>query len=492
MRIITGAFCHETSTFTPVPTTWDSYLNERFGYLRGGEILRKFSRTNTPIGGFAEGARSHGFELLPTIYANPYPSGPTPREIFDAVLSEILERVADAGRIDGVLFELHGSMVAEGIDDGDGHILSAIRDLVGPEVPILAQLDIHSNVSRTMIEKADVLVGRETYPEIDQAERGRECADILMRIHRDGLRPTMALCKIPMIWGLNQVTAHSPMREAIAELHRIEAKPGVVCGSVATSFPLSDVPDMGASVYIVTDADQALAQTCADQLGAWLFARRADWHVTVSSTRDALEEAEAAARYPAIFSDRSDNPGGGSPGDSTGMLKTFIDAKLRKACLIHMVDPEAVRQCQKAGTGATLTLDVGAKSSPLQGDPLTMEAKVVALSDGRFRFEGPRNAGLEGDSGPSSHIEQNGIHVLLVSKREQPFDTALARSLGLNPRRMRYIGIKSATHYRAAFEPWAGAIYPVSEPGVHNPATGELQFHNLGRKLYPIDELPQD
>ena len=490
MRIITGAFCHETSTFTPVETTWESYRNERFGYLRGDELLRKFSGTNTPIGGYAEGARAHGFELLPTIYANPYPSGPTPRGIFDAVLDEMLEGISKAGRIDGVLLELHGSMVAEGIEDGEGHILTVIRQLVGPEVPILAQLDIHSNVSQTMVEKADVLVGRETYPEIDQAERGLECADILMRIHRDGLRPTMALSKLPMIWGLNQVTAHSPMREAIAELHRIEAQPGVVCGSIATSFPLADVPDMGASVYVVTDSDQALAQACADELAAWIFDRRTDWHVKVSSTREALAEAEAAARFPAIFSDRSDNPGGGSPGDSTGMLRAFMEAGLRDACIIHIVDPEAVAQCHKAGRGAVLTLDVGAKSTPLQGDPLTMEARVAGLSDGRFRFEGPRNAGLEGDSGPSAHIEQDGVHVILVSKREQPFDTALSRSLGLTPQRMRYIGIKSATHYRAAFEPWAGAIYPVSEPGVHNPAAGDLKFHNLGRKVYPLDELP--
>ena len=179
----------------------------------------------------------------------------------------MLDRTAEAGSIDGVLLELHGAMVAEGIDDGEGHILEAMRDLVGPQVPILAQLDIHSNVSQRMVEIADVLVGRGTYPEIDQAERSRECADVLVRMLREGLRPTMALHQIPMMWGVNQVTAHSPMREAIAELHKIEAQPGVICGSIATCFPLADIPDMGASVYIVTDNDQALAQAYADQLG---------------------------------------------------------------------------------------------------------------------------------------------------------------------------------------------------------------------------------
>jgi hypothetical protein len=161
MRIITGAISHETSTFTTVPTTWESY-RERFGYLHGAEILERFRQTNTPVGGFIEGADAHGFELIPTIFAEPHPSGPTPRAIFDTILNELLQGIEAAGPIDGVLLELHGSMVAEGIDDGEGHILTAVRELIGPEVPIVGQLDIHSNVSKRMVEMADVLIGPKT------------------------------------------------------------------------------------------------------------------------------------------------------------------------------------------------------------------------------------------------------------------------------------------------------------------------------------------
>ena len=489
MRVITGAIGHETSTFTTVATTWESYRNQRFGYLIGDEIISKFRGTNTTIGGYIAGAEAHGFELIPTIYANAHPSGPTPRHIFDAILKDMLDRIAGAGSIDGVLLDLHGAMVAEGIDDGEGHILTAVRELVGPQVPILAELDIHSNVSRRMIEMADVLIGRETYPEIDQAERARECADVLIRIHREGVRPTMALHQIPLVWGLNQVTAHSPMREAIAELHRIEAQPGVICGSIATCYPLADIPDMGASVYIVTDNDPDLAQRYADELAAWIWERREDWHVPMPPTREALAQARAAGKFPVIFADRNDNTGGGSPGDSTGMLQTFIEAGLKDACILYIVDPEAVRACQEAGVGATLTLDVGAKSTPLQGQPIRMTAEVVALSDGDFRYDGPRNAGLESSMGPSAYIRQSGIHVLLVTEREQPFDTAFSRTMGLDPRQMRYIGVKSTVHFRAGFESWAGAIHAVSEPSVHDPVGKELPFHNLGRKLYPFDDI---
>jgi microcystin degradation protein MlrC len=488
MRIVTGAISHETSTFTPVPTTWANY-HERFGYLRGAEIVERFQGTNVPTGGFIDGAIAHGFELIPTIFTEPHPSGPTPRAVFDAILDEMLNRIADAGTIDGVLLELHGAMVAEGIDDGEGYILAAVRSLVGPHVPIVGQLDIHANVSRRMVELADVLIGRETYPEIDMAARGRECADVLMRILRDSLRPTMALHQIPMIWGMNQVTAHPPMREAIAELHRIEAQPGVVCASIATGFRLADVPDMGSSVYVVADGDRVLAQRYADELGAWLFERRADWHIPFPTTAEALRQAQASGRFPAIFADWTDNTGGGSPGDSTGMLRTFVEAGLDDACVLYIVDPQAIAECASAGVGATLALDIGGKSSPQQGQPVRMNAEVVALSNGRFRYDGPMYAGLEGDMGPSVHIRQGGLHVLLVTQREQPFDTAFARTLGLDPRGMRYIGVKSAAHFRAGFEPWAGSITLVSEPSVHNMLTGELRYHRLGRKLYPLDSI---
>ena len=297
MRVITGAIGHETSTFTTVVTTWASYRDQRFGYLIGDEIIDKFRGTNTTIGGYIAGAEAHGFELIPTIFANAHPSGPTPRDVFDAILKDMLDRIAEAGSIDGLLLDLHGAMVAEGIDDGEGHILAAVRELVGPQVPILAELDIHSNVSRRMIDMADVLIGRETYPEIDQAERARECADVLVRMHRGELRPTMALHQIPLVWGLNQVTAHSPMREAIAELHRIEAQPGVICGSIATCYPLADIPDMGASVYIVTDNDPDLAQRYADELAAWIWNRRADWQVPMPPTCEALAQATASGNF---------------------------------------------------------------------------------------------------------------------------------------------------------------------------------------------------
>ena len=211
MRIIIGAISHETSTFTPVPTTRESY-DERFGLLRGAQILETFRDSNTPIGGFIAGADAHGFELIPTILAEPHPSGPTPKSLFDEILAELLAGIRSAGAIDGILLELHGAMVAEGVDDGEGHVLEAVRRLVGPKVPIVVQLDIHSNISYRMVALADVLIGRETYPEVDMAERGRECADVLNLILTRGLAAGNGALPYPN--GLGDEPDYGPFTDA--------------------------------------------------------------------------------------------------------------------------------------------------------------------------------------------------------------------------------------------------------------------------------------
>ncbi|MAS33936.1 MAG: hypothetical protein CL610_08010 [Anaerolineaceae bacterium] len=486
MRIAVGSICHETSTFTPVPATWDRF------YARGDEVLSTFTGTNTPVGGFIEA--SQDFELVPLLCAEAHPAGPLSREDFDAALDELIQRLRDALPLDGVLLYLHGSMVAglgtQQIDDPEGHILEAVRQVIGPKVPLLVTLDIHSNVSPQMVRLADALVVRETYPEVDMAERGRECVDILRRMLYDGLKPTMAFYPLPLIWGMNQVTAHVPMRDAIDYLHDIESRPGVVTASISVGYFLADVPDMGSSIIVVTDQNLEQAQNYAEELAAWVWNRREDWYFELPSAREALALAEQAGQYPVILADMRDNPGGGSPGDSTGILRTFLEADLQDACVLYIVDPEAARICHDAGVGAQVSLLVGAKASPLQGEPVAMDAEVIALSEaGEFDYDGPMFAGLHGRMGLSAHIRQGGVHVLLVSVREQPFDTAFARSMLLDPQQMQYIAVKSTAHFRAAFEPWAGVIYVVAEPSVHD--FGNLPFHRLGRKLYPFDSTAE-
>ena len=238
---------------------------------------------------------------------------------------------------------------------------------------------------------------------------------------------------------------------------------------------------------MITDGDPELAQRSADELAAWIFARRADWQMAVPTTAAVLDEIGDTGPYPIVIADSNDNCGGGSPGDSTGMLRTFIERSLEDACVLYIVDPEAALACHRAGPGATLRMALGGKSDPAQGEPVEAEWQVVAVSDGAYTYDGPMLAGLSTTLGPSAHVRSGGVHVIIVTYRDQPFDSALARSLGLHPRRMRYIGLKSTGHFRAHFEPFAGVIRTVNEPSVHDPT--HIRYRNLGRPVYPIDPI---
>ena len=166
------------------------------------------------------------------------------------------------------------------------------------------------------------------------------------------------------------------------------------------------------------------------------------------------------------------------------MLQAFVEADLQDACLLYVVDPESIAACHDAGLGARVDLRIGGKASKLQGEPVALQVEVVGVSRGRFRYDGPMYAGMEGNMGPSAYVRAGGLHIVMVTTREQPYDTAFSRSLGLDPRQMRYIGVKSAAHYRAAFEPWAGTIHEVGEPSVDDAAN--ITFERLGRSLYPL------
>jgi microcystin degradation protein MlrC len=489
MRVAVGGIDHETSTFTPVPTTLDDF-RRRF-LLEGAAVVDTFQGTNTEIGGFVAALERQQAEVVPTMFAEAHPGAPVARRVFEELLNALIKKIDDAAPLDGVLLDLHGAMVAEGEQDPESTILRSVREVVGENVPIIVQLDIHANVSRAMVDEADALIARETYPEIDMAERGEECADLLLRTLRGEVRPTGAVCQMPFIWGTNQVTAEAPMRDAIDALHALEALPGVLTASICTGYPFADVPDMGSSVIVVTNDDQGRAQALADELGGWLDDRREDWFGPMPATADLIPTVAGDGRHPVIFADREDNTGAGTPGDSTGMLRAFLAADLVDACVLYIVDPASIRTCEGAGVGATVELAIGGKSDPDQGAPVCARAEVLALSDGGFLYSGPMYHGLSGSMGPSAHVKVKGVHILLVTEREQPFDPSFARSLQLDVDRMRFVGVKSQAHFRAGLGAFASAIHVVRESSVHNPPSGPLVYRNLGRPLFPIISGPE-
>lgn len=489
MRIAIGGISHETSTFAPLPTTLHDFAHG-LGLFRGQDIVERFRGTNNCTGGFIAGAERHGYELVPLLWTFAYPGGLIVRRDYEALKNEFLERLRAAGPIDGVLLDLHGAMVIDGVDDGDGDFIEGVRRAVGPACPVVATFDLHGNHTQRRLEAATAVIGFDTYPHIDMAERGIEAADLIVRVVRGAVRPVVAWHALPLFWSAAcQVTAHPPIDEAFRLVHEAERRPGILSITLATGFPWADVPQMGASVIVVADRDQGLAQATADEIGDWVWQRRATWHRRPLSVAEALDLGQRMARFPVMLADMADNTGGGAPGDSTEVLRTFIERDLHDALILYLVDPEVARQAHAAGIGQRLKVLLGGKSHTVQGPPVPVDAEVVALSDGRFTYDGPMYAGLTGDLGPSAWLRQRGVNIVVVSARMQPLDQAFARSLGINCQAMRTIAVKSAVHFRSGFEAIAGSIHNIDARALHSHDFGALAYQRRRRPMYPLESI---
>ncbi len=493
MRIAIGGILHETSTFVDTTTTRADFESNT-GTARGEEILATFAGTNVCTGGYLDGAKAYDFEPVPLLRASAWPGGLIPRADFESLRDELCDRLrrADAERrIDGALLDLHGAMVAEGYDDADGDVVAAVRAVLGPDRPIIITQDLHGNHTPLRVASCDALIGFDTFPHIDMAERGREAAAIIARTVRGEIRPVQSLRQLPLFWATSrQVTAHPPMDEVMARVHELEARPGILSVTVATGFPWADVPDAGSSVIVIADENRSLAEETAAELASWIWERRQRWYTEPVSVKSAIAEGERLGRYPIILADHTDNTGGGSPGDSTEVLRTYLELGVQEALLLYMVDPEVAAQAHQAGVGQRIQVRLGGKSHPVQGPPIEAAATIVALSNGEFAYDGPMFAGLRGNLGVSAALQIDGVLVVVVTGREQPFDQAFARSLGIDCGKMRHIALKSSAHFRAAFEPIAGSIHNVDARGIHTHVFRDLQYRKRTRPVFPVEIEP--
>lgn len=487
MHIAAGGISHETSTFAPTPTTLRDF-ETGLGLYRGGDIVDHFRGTNNCTSGFIGGADRNGFELVPLLWTFAYPGGLVPRVDYDGLKGEFLDRLRNAGSLNGVLLDLHGAMVIEGIDDGDGDFIASVREVVGPRCPIIATFDLHGNHTQKRVEAADAVIGFDTYPHVDMAERGSEAADLIVRTIRGEVHPVTAFRALPLFWSAAcQVTGHPPIDEAFRLVHEAELRPGILSITLATGFPWADVPHMGASVIVVADGDAKLARATADEIGDWIWQRRERWFRKPLTVSEALDDGTKQGRFPVILADMADNTGGGAGGDSTEVLRTFIERDLPDALILYLVDPEVARNAHAAGVGKRLQVQIGGKSHPAQGAPVPLDVEVLALSDGKFTYDGPMYGGLTGDLGVSAWIKHRGVNIVVVSARMQPLDQAFARKLGINCAGMKYISVKSAVHFRSGFEKIAGSIHNIDAQAIHTHDFARLPYRRRPRPMYPLE-----
>jgi microcystin degradation protein MlrC len=490
-RVAAAQLSHETNVFSAVPTDLAAF--QRSGLLTGAEIVVRERGTNSAFGGFFAGAAERSFELLPIVSVWATPSGMVRAETFDALTTRLLDGLAAAAPLDGVLLALHGAMVSEKHRDADGEILRRVRGLVGTETPIVATLDLHANISKQMAHNADVLIGYDTYPHVDMAERAEEACAVLSRLMSGELHADHALEKPPMLPTSQRMTTdRDPMATLIAAARDAERDPRVIDVTVAGGFPPADVPEAGLSVLVTTADDTTLARQIARRIAGLAWERREQFLGGVSS----FEEAGAALRAlpstpdaPLVLVDIGDNPWTGGPGDSVELVRFLLDQNVEGAAVALVADPESVKRCISAGLSAEIELSLGGKTDLLHGPPLACTARVELIADGSYVNSGPMMAGLEVDLGPSAVIAigRCDLKVLVTSRAETPIDLNVFRCHGLEPTSLRIIGLKGKGHFRAAFEPIAREVILVEGPGITGSDLSRLPFRHIRRPIWPLD-----
>ena len=486
MRLFLAMMSHETNTFSNLPTDRGQFEARNLHY--GGEIVEAYRGTGTCLGGMIDAAARHGATLIPSVAAAASPAGLVTRDIYGHVKDRLLRDLKAAGKVDGVLLDLHGAMVPEGLDDGEGDLIEAVRRAVGPAVPIAVTLDFHGNLSEAMVRGADLLAGYKTYPHVDMGERGVEATERLIDIVGKRLKPTVALRKPPILPPLgNQGTARGPMRRLYDLAAGMERDPKVISISIFAGFPLADIPDAGFGVYVVTDDDQALADRLADEIADTAWKHRHEFIHTALPVREAVAKALASSGKPIVLADMADNTGGGAAGDGTEILRELVRVGARSAIVACLWDPKAVAQCVQAGPGSSVTLDVGGKVDDRHGVPLRVTGVVRTLSDGRFVHKGPMARGLPGRLGTTAVLDVNDVKVILISHRWQTLDPEMIRFVGLDPLDHKILVVKSTIHYRAAFEPIASDIIEVDAPGLSSSNLARFDFKRIRRPIFPLD-----
>jgi microcystin degradation protein MlrC len=471
-RIAIAGFLHETNTFAQGRTGFDAFVEADAwpGLVQGQAMLDAVAGANLAVAGFIDAAAGH--HLVPLVWASANPSGLVERDAFERVWRLLADGLRAAGPVDALFLDLHGAMVVEGIEDGEGELLARIRALVGAAMPVVAALDFHANVSPRMVTLSDALALYRTYPHVDMAATGARAASMLERL-LTGERWHKAYRQlpflIPMLW---QSTLAEPMR-SLAQLAASE--PG---GAIAPGFPLADIHDCGPSVLAYGTEAEA-AEAGAQRLHDALLARRAAFGGRLYSAAAAVAQAIASpGDGPLVLADTHDNPGGGATGDTTDILHELVRQRAQRACLGLLCDPAAAAAAHGAGIGATIELALGGQSG-IGAAPLRAALRVEALGGGRFTGTGPFYHGCRMDLGPMARLRLDGVDVLVSSHKQQAADQAMFRHLGVEPAAQAILVLKSSVHFRADFAAISRAILIVAASGDNPADLGALAYRHL-------------
>ena len=496
MRIAVGGFQHETNTFAPTKADYNAFAQADSwpGLQQDENLLGAFRGMNIPLGGFIEAAEKSSHTLLPLAWCHATPSAHVTQDAFERITGLILDRLAQSGPVDAVYLDLHGAMVCEHLDDGEGEILARVRAAIGPDIPLVASLDLHANVTEKMVSHADALIAYRTYPHIDMAETGARAAAHLDMIFAGLPKQAKAFRRIDYLIPL---TAQCTMSEPAASIYNeVAGTEGKLLGngrisslSFATGFPPADIQGCGASVIAYGDTEAAAAEA-ADLIVQRMNEREPLFREKLWMPSEAVSYAkgQTAEGGPFVFADTQDNPGAGGNGDTVGILRELMTQDAQRAVIGLIYDPASAEKAATAGEGNTVRLQLGAWTGGADEKPIDAEFQVVKVTDGEFLATGPFYGGSRMSLGLTARLRIGGVEVVVTSRKAQCADQEMLRHTGIDLAECAIIVVKSSVHFRADFEPIAREVLVVESPGPNTADLTKLPYRHLRRGIRIMPE----
>ena len=498
MRLFTAMLGTETNTFSPIPAGFKLYQD--FFLVRGGRHSEPTGFFALPLVRFRDRARALGWEVVESLATFAPPAAATLKHVYESYRDEILADLKAAMPVDVVLLNLHGAMVAEDHDDCEGDLLAHIRAIVGPKVPIGAELDLHCHLTEAMITVTNALVIYKEYPHIDMVVRADELFDIILCTLEGRLRPHQALFDCRMI-GLFPTTVE-PMATFGKRMASFEGKNGVLSVSLAHGFPWADVREVGTKMLVITDGRPEEGARLAEKLGREVYAMRREIEPPWMDLEPGIDRAlaisagtqkdaslpEASGNGPVVIGDVTDNAFGGAPSDSTFVLRALLERGITSAAVGCFWDAGAVALAEDAGVGGKLQLRLGGKIGPISGRPLDLAVTVTALNPDLRDMLG----GGELPLGRAAAFRIDGTEIDVVANAlRSPTSSPLAFTrLGIDPMAKQLVVVKSMNHFRDGFAPIARGIVYAASPGCIDVDYRRLPYTKVRRPIWPLDADP--
>lgn len=482
MRVFCAGIATETNTFSPIPVGLPAF--ERRGIHRGQYQATPGTYSFTVTWAAQQRAGAAGWTVLTGLTTEAETGAAIVRSAWESLRDGLLADLQAVLPVDAVALNLHGGMVAEGYDDCEGDLLERVRALVGPDTVIGALCDPHAHLSPAMLDSANLLLFYKENPHSDIDERAAQLIDLIDRTLRGEIHPVTSVfnCRLMDVFQTNR----EPMRGFVAEMKALEGKDGVLDISVVHGFRRADIPLVGAWTLVITDGRKAAGDELARRLGARLIDMRGTAAQPYVPLNEAVQRVVAATRGPIVLADLADNPGGGSPGDATFILRALLDAGVRDIAAGILWDPIAVRFAFEAGEGAMLSMRVGGKACPLSGEPLDLQVRV-----GRLLEKGSQRIGNSLISmGRVAALHADGVDLVVAEVRTQTYAANLFGEVGVDLAAKRVIVVKSAQHYRRDFAGIFVEDIVVDGPGVCAADVRQLPFRRLPRPIWPFDPNP--